>query len=68
MKDVRLRGSYTVEAAFLMPMIIVILAWTLSLTIALYAQVDRYASEYDTVEDFDSAKRFRNLTDGSMLD
>ena len=68
MKDLRLRGSYTVEAAFLMPMIILILAWTLSLTIALYERVDEYASEYDTVEDFDSAKRFRNLTDGSMLD
>lgn len=63
----RVRGSYTVEAAFLLPVIILLLAWTLHLSINLYAQVESAAASYEKAEDFDAAKRFRNLTAAAVL-
>lgn len=54
----RLRGSFTVEAAFLIPVIILLTAFFLNTAIALYGTVDRAAGDGEEVKKLDSVELF----------
>lgn len=54
----KLAGSYTVEAAFLFPIIILVLAFVLRLTIGLYVTVREAAEDTESVTELDTREMF----------
>lgn len=52
-------GSFTIEASFLMPILILLFVFLLHLTIRLYVKVDQTASEYHQVQEIKSTEIFR---------
>jgi hypothetical protein len=57
----KLQASFTVEAAFLMPVTILLLIWVISLSIDLYTRVDERAENLERIEKQNSVKEFRRL-------
>lgn len=55
-----LEGSLTVEASFLFPVLILLLAFILNMAIGLYETVDRTAADWETVKNLDSTEMFLN--------
>ncbi len=55
------RGSFTVEAAMLMPVIILLLAWLIRLSIGLYEATDAAAAAIGPLRDLDSLQSFRRV-------
>lgn len=62
-----MRASFTVEAAMIMPVVIVLLVFMLHLTIGLYENVSEAAENITKVEKLDSVKTFRGLSAGQEL-
>lgn len=62
-----MRASFTIEAAFLMPIIIILLAWTIQLTIGLYEKTSETAENIRQVEELDTVSQFRNFSAASDL-
>ena len=60
MKEKKVSASFTVEAAFIMPIVILLTAWILHMAIALYIKVDDAASDITEVRAVDSLKLFRD--------
>ena len=58
MRRVSLAGSLTVEAAFLMPVLILLLAGLLTLTIHLYQNTVRYADDLERIEEVNGLELF----------
>lgn len=54
-----MKASFTIEAALLMPIIILLFAWMLHLTIGLYERTTEAADAWEQVEEIDSAGLFR---------
>ena len=63
----KVRASFTVEAAMIMPVVIVLLVFMLHLTIGLYENVSEAAENITKVEKLDSVKTFRGLSAGKEL-
>lgn len=63
----RLKASFTVEAALIMPVVIVLLVFLLHLTIGLYENVSEVAENITRIEELDSVKLFRGLSTGKEL-
>lgn len=55
----RVNANFTVEAAYIMPIVILLSAWLIHLAIGLYEKVEQSASDIHLVEDQDSLKDFR---------
>ena len=62
-----LEASFTVEAAWLMPLIIACLMLVLSLSIGLYRSVDSSVNAYETIKQLDMVSVFRDIAGGSRL-
>ncbi|MBQ9022922.1 MAG: hypothetical protein IJ108_03275 [Eubacterium sp.] len=62
-----MRASFTVEAAMIMPVVIILLIFMLHLTIGLYENVSEAAENITSVEKLDSVKTFRGLSTGKEL-
>lgn len=54
-----MKASFTVEAAFLLPLIIVLTAWMIQLTIGLYESVSETAENITLVTELDAVSMFR---------
>ena len=54
----KVAGSYTVEAAFLFPIIILVLAFVLRLSIGLYVTVREAAEDTESVTELDTREMF----------
>ena len=57
-RGIKLAGSYTVEAAFLFPIIILVLAFVLRLSIGLYVTVREAAEDTESVTELDTRGMF----------
>ena len=57
-----LPAVFTVEAALLMPSVILLLVWILHLSIGLYEAVDAAAGSFEPVQEIDSLKNFYRVT------
>lgn len=57
-RRIKLAGSYTVEAAFLFPIIILVLAFVLRLSIGLYVTVREAAEDTESVTELDTRGMF----------
>ena len=55
-------GYFTVEAAFIMPVIVLLLVWLVSLAIGLYENVAVTAEAIDAVTEIDAPGMFRTIT------
>lgn len=62
-----MKASFTVEAAFLMPVVIILLAWMIHLTIGLYETTSEAADNIRQVEELDTVSLFRNLSGASDM-
>lgn len=62
-----MKASFTVEAALIMPVVIVLLVFILHLTIGLYENVSEAAENIIKIEELDSVKLFRGLSGGKEL-
>ncbi len=62
-----MKASFTVEAALIMPVVIVLLVFLLHLTIGLYENVSKTADNITRIEELDSVKLFRGLSGGKEL-
>lgn len=58
-RELTLQGNYTVEAAFIFPIIILLMAGMLQISIRLYQKVDTVASDLTKLEQIDSVRDFR---------
>ena len=63
----RAAASFTVEAAFLMPVVILLLVWTMHLAVGLYTRVDAEASDLRQIEQIDAVRQFINLESAKDL-
>ncbi len=57
----RVRGSYTVEAVFLFPIIVFLLAFMLQLSIGWYEKVQQEGQNTETLCQLDTRKYFLNI-------
>lgn len=62
-----MRASFTVEAAMIMPVVIVLLVLMLHLTIGLYENVTQAAENITKIEELDTVKTFRGLSNGKEI-
>jgi Flp pilus assembly protein TadG len=53
-------GSLTVEAAILMPVLILLMCWVLHLSIGMYGQVEEASADIRQAQKIDSVKLFRS--------
>ena len=53
-------GSLTVEAAILMPVLILLMCWVLHLSIGMYGQVEETSADIRQAQKIDSVKLFRS--------
>lgn len=60
-KWIRLCGSYTVEAAFLMPVIVFLLAFLLQLSIGWYESVQKASEDTETICEMETRNYFLNI-------
>lgn len=58
MKNIKMHGSYTVEAAFLFPVVVLLCAFLLNTAISLYQCVDREAGDTKQLQEMDSVELF----------
>lgn len=62
-----IRASFTVEAAFIMPIVVLLLVWCVSLALDLHTQVKKSAGEFSKVEKIYSVEEFRTLSKGTGI-
>ena len=60
-------ASFTVEAAFIMPVVILLLAWTMQLAVGLYGKVEAESADLTQIEKIDSVSQFKRLEAGKAL-
>lgn len=60
-KYVRVRGSYTLEAVFLFPVIVFLLAFMLQLSIMWYENIQETAENVDEVCQLETGKYFLDI-------
>lgn len=61
MKDWKVRGSLTVEAAFVIPLVLLCILLVLNQGLELYEEVIETVKKQEMWEEFDPADRFRKL-------
>lgn len=60
MRNYRMKGNYTVEAAFLFPVLFILLAFVLKICIQLYTGVENTAENITWLLDMQAEQLFRN--------